>query len=286
MRTDSLFYSLFQTSPSIFFELLGQSAAAGEGYRFASVEVKQTAFRLDGVFLPPEDLPDSPVYFLEVQFQRDVLLYRRLFSEVFLYLRQYPSVQHWQAIAVYPHAAIEVKEMDAFGALLESRYVKVIYLDQLAPVAELPLGLGILRLIVEPEESVAVAAKSLIKRVQQVQPLPDADINRLVELIETIVVYTFPNRSRQEIATMLGLVDMKETRVYQEAHEEGREEGREEGTRSLLLRQLTRQLGELPESVQEQLNQLSIEELERLGEALLDFSAMPDLLLWLEQSPY
>ncbi|MDB9524981.1 DUF2887 domain-containing protein, partial [Oscillatoria sp. CS-180] len=46
MKTDSLFYSLFQTSPSVFFELIGQPAANAAGYRFASVEVKQTAFRL------------------------------------------------------------------------------------------------------------------------------------------------------------------------------------------------------------------------------------------------
>ncbi|MDB9527556.1 DUF4351 domain-containing protein, partial [Oscillatoria sp. CS-180] len=100
------------------------------------------------------------------------------------------------------------------------------------------------------------------------------DQSRLVELIETIVVYTFPRRSRQEIAAMLGLVDMKETRVYQE--------GREEGTRALLLRLLIRQLGDIPETVQAQVNQLTVEELQALGEALFDFEATADLINWLE----
>ena len=51
LKTDSLFYLLFETVPSILFELIGQPALA-PGYRFSSVELKQTAFRIDGVFIP------------------------------------------------------------------------------------------------------------------------------------------------------------------------------------------------------------------------------------------
>jgi predicted transposase YdaD len=70
---------------------------------------------------------------------------------------------------------------------------------------------------------------------------------------------------------MLGLTDIRETRVYREAHEEGRKEG----MRSLLLRQLIREFGELPEDLQEQVNQLSLESLTALGEALFDSSELP-----------
>jgi len=88
-------------------------------------------------------------------------------------------------------------------------------------------------------------------------------------------VYTFPRRSREEIAAMLGLTDMRETRVYQE--------GREEGTRSLITRQLIRKLGALPEELQAQVNQLSLEVLETLGGALFDFAEVSDLETWLGQ---
>ncbi|MBC6420000.1 MAG: DUF2887 domain-containing protein, partial [Prochloron sp. SP5CPC1] len=47
MKTDSLFYRIFQSGPEIFFELIGQPYRAG--YHFRSIEVKQTAFRIDGV---------------------------------------------------------------------------------------------------------------------------------------------------------------------------------------------------------------------------------------------
>ena len=84
MRTDSLFYKLFQAAPEIFFELIGEPAEAAVGYGFQSVELKEVSFRIDGVLLADQE---RPVYFSEVQFQRDEALYRRFFAEIFLYLR-------------------------------------------------------------------------------------------------------------------------------------------------------------------------------------------------------
>ena len=91
VKTDSLFYLLFQLAPPLFFDLIG-APGQGQGYRFESVEVKEAAFRIDGVFLPPEGATDQPVYFVEVQFQRDRQIYRRLFAEIFLFLQKHPQV--------------------------------------------------------------------------------------------------------------------------------------------------------------------------------------------------
>ncbi|MFN7524565.1 MAG: Rpn family recombination-promoting nuclease/putative transposase, partial [Dolichospermum sp.] len=51
----------------------------------------------------------------------------------------------------------------------------------------------------------------------------------LINLIETIIVYKLPKKSRKEIEAMLGLSELKQTRVYQEALEEGKAEGKAEG---------------------------------------------------------
>jgi predicted transposase YdaD len=51
MKTDSIFYRLFQTFPGTFFELINRQPSEASAYEFASVELKQTAFRIDGVFL-------------------------------------------------------------------------------------------------------------------------------------------------------------------------------------------------------------------------------------------
>ncbi|NET02760.1 MAG: DUF2887 domain-containing protein, partial [Sphaerospermopsis sp. SIO1G1] len=42
MKTDTIFYRLFQEIPSIFFELIGESPELAQNYEFSSIEVKQT----------------------------------------------------------------------------------------------------------------------------------------------------------------------------------------------------------------------------------------------------
>jgi len=63
VKTDSLLYRLFNTFPSIFFDLIGQCPQ--EGYEFRSVEVKETAHRIDGVFLPPTIALNYPAFIRE-----------------------------------------------------------------------------------------------------------------------------------------------------------------------------------------------------------------------------
>jgi predicted transposase YdaD len=79
----------------------------------------------------------------------------------------------------------------------------------------------------------------------------------------------------------LGL-NLQESRVYQKAKAEGEQigeqRGRQDEERAMVLRQLTRRMGVLPEGVVGQIERLSLEQLEDLGEALLDFTGMADLL--------
>ncbi|WP_375510107.1 DUF4351 domain-containing protein [uncultured Nostoc sp.] len=51
----------------------------------------------------------------------------------------------------------------------------------------------------------------------------------------------------------------------------------------LISRQLKRRFGDIDGSLLEQVRNLSAEQLENLGEALLDFSEVADLVTWLEQ---
>ncbi len=62
--------------------------------------------------------------------------------------------------------------------------------------------------------------------------------------------------------------------------EQGLERGRQEGEVSLVLRLLKRRLGQIEPEDENRINQLSVEQLEALGEALLDFSNRDDLLVW------
>jgi predicted transposase/invertase (TIGR01784 family) len=60
--------------------------------------------------------------------------------------------------------------------------------------------------------------------------------------------------------------------------------GREEGIKSLVLKLLSRKLGEIPNSIQQKINQLSMESLETLSEMLFDFNSIEDLEDWLDNN--
>ena len=58
-----------------------------------------------------------------------------------------------------------------------------------------------------------------------------------------------------------------------------------EAQRSLLIRQLTRKIGSIPVNGIDRINNLPIEQLESLGEALFDFESIGDLTTWLDSQP-
>lgn len=74
---------------------------------------------------------------------------------------------------------------------------------------------------------------------------------------------------------------MQQSVIYQEWKEEGRQEGKLEGEQSLILRLLARRIGDVTPNLQSQIQCLSLNQLESLGDALLDFSHSDDLVMWL-----
>jgi predicted transposase/invertase (TIGR01784 family) len=222
MRRDSIFYALFQRSPSLLFELLNVAPDSASKYRFESVAVKEPKFEIDGVFLPPLSVIRGIVYFCEVQFQKDEKLYERLFGESFLYFyRNRDLFADWQAVVIYPSRSIEQTNWYPYRALLNSNQVHLIYLDELGEIAELPLGVALMVLTTVDEAAAPAAARMLIDRTEQETTTP-AVAQGIIDLIGTIMVYKFTNLSRQEIDAMLG-IKLEETRVYREAREEERE---------------------------------------------------------------
>jgi len=71
---------------------------------------------------------------------------------------------------------------------------------------------------------------------------------------------------------------MRESVIYQEILEEGK---REEAL-SFVMRLLTRRIGTVEPKLEAQIRELATQELEDLGEALLDFSEPTDLDAWLQ----
>ena len=85
MKTDKLFYRLFQHYPQLALTML-DLPYQGASYEFISEEIKETTFTLDGVFKPLVANNELPLIFAEIQFQADAEFYGRLFTEITLYL--------------------------------------------------------------------------------------------------------------------------------------------------------------------------------------------------------
>jgi transposase len=98
----------------------------------------------------------------------------------------------------------------------------------LPEAADRSLGVKVVKLVIEPAETAAEQARQSIAMARQ--QLSDPTVLRdLINLIETIIVYKLPQKSREEIAAMLNLSELRQTRFYQEVKQEGLEEGLEQG---------------------------------------------------------
>lgn len=149
-----------------------------------------------------------------------------------------------------------------------------IYLDELGDIEQLPLWVGLMVLTTLKESQAPAAARNLLTRSNQ----ENSSNEMILEMITTIMMYRFENLTLREFQVMLG-ISLEISRAYQEI----KQEGREESALNLVMRQLTRRLGELPEELKNNISGLSLNNLENLGEALLDFTSLQDLQTWLSQ---
>ncbi|MDD1468274.1 DUF4351 domain-containing protein, partial [Dolichospermum sp. ST_sed5] len=88
---------------------------------------------------------------------------------------------------------------------------------------------------------------------------------------------------RELIMRLEPLYQRDREQAKEEGRQEGKQEGRQEGEKDLILRLLHRRIGGIDALLIERITGLSIEQLENLGEALLDFSSVTDLEAWLTQ---
>jgi predicted transposase YdaD len=198
-------------------------------------------------------------------------------------------------VVIFPSRKVDPQPSVAYQPLLDSPWVKRVYLEDLKERTDLTPGLQLIQLIVaEPEVAVSQAQALLLVRGG---PAADPDWPGWLDLIETIVVYKLPHLSREEIQRMLHLpeVELKQTRFYQdvfaegrvegraEGHAEGRTEGQQQGEAALVLRLSRRRLGAVSAEAESRIRALPVAELEALGEALLDWHTPAELMVWLQR---
>ena len=159
MHTDTIFYQIFLTFHTLLFELLGEPPENAEGYKFTSVEVKEKAFRFDGIFMP--DSGEKPIYFVEVQFQPKPEFYWEFITEINIYLNQYKPQQDWQAVALFAKRSLDVEVLTNYQQeLVNSGRIKRIYLDEIPSGS---IGMGLIELIVSKENQAPELVKNLMQ---------------------------------------------------------------------------------------------------------------------------
>ncbi len=146
------------------------------------------------------------------------------------------------------------------------------------------------------EELLALDVPALAVLIGQTKIInPERDIRLAMERIYT---YTEAEQRTQFFLELLALcTDQEILKMAQQIYTSeyglpepliitlSREEGREEGRSSMLLRQLTRRLGELPEPLRAQVQQLRSDDLLELADAIFDIATLADLTAWLAAHP-
>jgi predicted transposase YdaD len=274
MKTDKWFYELFLSQPGMLAELMPGIEKNWEFVYNAPV-VKEKEFRLDGVFRPVSNNPIIPMVFAEAQMQSDAGFYGRYFSQLFVYINQYTVKQDWRGLLILRDRSQGLGWEVPYAELLERR-VTQLYLSDLRDQQELTPNLMLLQLLVTEKDKSAVIGRKLLQEADTT-----GEFQRRLSLIETILANKFPELTKEIIMNMLDLeiVDITQSLFYQEIIEQGLQEGEA----NLVIRQLRRRLGELPESQCSQIKSFPVSQLESLGEALLDFQGIDDLDDWLQK---
>ncbi len=76
---------------------------------------------------------------------------------------------------------------------------------------------------------------------------------------------------------------MQESVIYQDILQKGEQRGEQKGEQRTIIRLLNRRFGEIDSSLIDKIRMLTIEQLDNLADALLDFSDIADLVTWLNQ---
>ncbi|WP_375479932.1 Rpn family recombination-promoting nuclease/putative transposase [uncultured Nostoc sp.] len=122
-----------------------------------------------------------------------------------------------------------------------------------------------------------ILLQRVVEQINQLEPRQRPEISSYTQILAGL------KYKKDLIRQLFREGMMRESVIYQEILAEGEQLGEQRGEqreRSLILRQLTRRVGELPQEVRSHIETLSLEQLENLGEALLDFQASADLEAW------
>jgi predicted transposase/invertase (TIGR01784 family) len=215
MKSDSLFYTYFQILPEALLLLAGEhiDPETAAQYRFQSVEIKDLAFRLDGVLALPEF--QGQYFFVEVQYQKDVHLYRRIFAEIMMFLHQNRPEGKWRVVVIFPKRSIDAGVPHDYEEYLASERLKIVYLNELASelLENFPLNLLQILAAKSTPDAVSEAARRVLT-----SPMNAEKRNDVVRLVRGIIAAKLPTITFEEIRAMIEptFSELENTQYYRD----------------------------------------------------------------------
>lgn len=198
--------------------------------------------------------------------------------------RKFPAQTIQQVVIYLKRTNSNLVRRDRYQTPVMTHQFRVIRLWE-EPVEVFLLAPGLLPLAVL--SSASDKASVLAQVVRELEQI--ADPREQSNLVAATSILAGLELEEQTIRQLMRSPVMRESTMYQSILREGRAEGLEQGLiqgrtvgeRALVLKQLTRKLGSLSPEVTTKVSALSLEQLESLGEALLDFTSVSDLESWL-----
>ena len=184
-------------------------------------------------------------------------------------------MRHWRVVVICPSRELAFGDPLPVQEFLRERVLWIELAPERLPPRAPPLqrALGLL-LLPEPEVSASAAAIR--------QAVADTSLSGEIDtVIAAILVARFSGRSIPELCAMGGITldDFTSSAIYKEIFGQGREQGRQSEAAALALRQLQRRCGSLSPQQEARIKALSLDQLEALADALLDFQGAEDLMV-------
>ncbi len=285
MRTDPLFYELFQAYPQIFFEIVQVIPLCP--YRFESITVKSTEKRIDGVLEPT--ISGKPIYFAEVQAFPDKEIYWRITREISTYFEQRPKLRdtEWYAFVIW----LDKNDDKGFKKTYiydEQKTQRIFSIDLIGVLKKLPtnsLALNILRpLIVDNEEEVRQNITTWVEQIHAADLSADVE-QRLVMLMAQLIEEKFKTLNYKELCKMLNLTPFDQTATFIETYQRKLQEDLQKEFLEMLRQQIEAKFRFSKRTITKlilRLRQLTLDDLKAMFKEIIIMKRLKEINAWLD----
>ncbi|PSB15048.1 hypothetical protein C7B61_08035 [filamentous cyanobacterium CCP1] len=241
-------------------------------------ELSVAPIRADALILLDSE---QVVLHLEFQTRPDASIPFRLADYRLRVYRRYPNKQMRQVVLYLKPTESELVHQTVFEISGMRHAFEVIRLWEV-PAAELLQFPGLLPLAVLSRAEDKV--QTLQQIAQQIDTLPEQETKSNVAAATSVLAGLVLEKA--VIRQILREEIVKDSVIYQDILEQGLQQGLQQGAQAgeatLVLRLVKRRLGDPGQEVETRIRSLSVDQLEALGEALLDFTQPEELTTWLE----